>query len=343
MGIVNEAGGRSGPGLDPIVPTLLLIDPIGGEPIPGLTHAATATASEIAAARHHAWGREVCAITLDERVPLARWQAPYLVEMAGADDAWIDESLSIAGRERASAQARGLTGTGRGPHRIGAWLQSQAFAPALAEHLSALMRVRTAAYSGRKRYLRLADPRVFDLWRWQCGDAAAGAALGPIVSWQYLDAAGRWARLERPHDGQTGTPPFLSDTQWHVSSRSSAVHDAIAMWFGELSLAGQPCPRPDSIYAQVIASLDRTRIAARRWPRRFQCDDDHVAWAALSLLCPGLQDDGRVLRALDEPVDEGDTSARLHAIAAELADIVSQHRQTTPARPGSRFEDSEPS
>lgn len=309
-------------------PIMVLVDPMLGEPLPSDTR--PGSEAEAQAMREAVWQRPVARIALAPRVPLAPYQHPYLVELQGINDPWLDASLEIAHGERIAAQADGLDGEGAAPHRIGGWLQSTMHLPQLAEHLSTLLRVNTEART-KATYLRLADRRVLGLLRHVAGDTRLAQQFGRLQKWGYLDACGQLAALKSP--GEIAEPLRLDQDQWALMEAGENVNRTLALWLGEAQrreLAPFGAAPAHTVYAPIFRALANAREAAHKWPHRFQTSLDRLVWAALSLLDPAIEHSGAVHQLLkntgsiDDPADPPETLRHLHhAITACLAELES--------------------
>lgn len=301
----------------------VLVDPMQGEPIP-VSMDASADRAALQVARETAWGRQVTAVSLDPRVPLAQSQHPYLVTLHGAGDEWLSDTLGMALAERGASQADGLASEGTGIHRI-SWLQTSLFADDLAEVLAPMLRVNTSAWTDA-RYMRLADRRVFDWLRHVVGDARVAAQFGRIRRWVYLDARGRSEQLTHAQDEIE--PLRLTTEEWTLFMQGERMHVTAARWLGELERSDDHAlwecvQQDDGMYARIAASLDRTELAAQRWPSRFVDARDRSAWAALDLLHPGLERDARVQTALQaQPGEEGEPAETLHTLSGALRALM---------------------
>lgn len=301
----------------------VLVDPMQGEPIPLSIDVADDLAA-MQASREAVWGRQVTTVPLDPRVPLTEAQQPYIVTLQGTDDEWLAETLDIAQAERHASQADGLASDGTGVHRI-SWLQTSLFAEDLAAVVAQMLRVNTTAWTDA-RYMRLADRRVFDWLRHVAGDARVAAQFGRLRRWVYLDACGRLAQLT--HAGDEVEPLRLGTEEWKLFMRGERMHVTAARWLGELVLSGDQTPRERAqqdgeIYARVAAALGRAEQAAQRWPTRFTHTRDQDAWAALSLLHPGLEGDARVRAALQaQPEEEGEPAESMHTLSGALRALM---------------------
>jgi len=302
-----------------------LVDPMLGEPLP-LSVSDPSHAASLQAAREQAWDRQVQAIELDRRIALAPALHPYLVTLGGHDDDWLASTLEMAQAERAAAQQDGLMGGGLSPHRI-AWLQSGRFASELARILAPLMHANTAGWPVA-HYLRLADRRVLDWLRQIIGDERIAAGMGSIRRWVYLDARGRIAQLYNQPDGphaEQPQPPRLSHPEWKLLLQGQMLHPVLARWLGE---AGPHAPGPEvtdaDLYRRAVGALEHADQAAQRWPARFTSAHDRSAWAVLSLLHPGLENNHRVTAMLDAPGNADDPVETLQVLCGALHAALSE-------------------
>lgn len=311
--------------LDPAVPVFVLVDPLIGEPIALPPVAPDGGIEAVDAARRGAWQRDVRTVALPAKTDLAPWLGPYLVALEGPDDPLVDTTLAIARQEHDAATARGLAGDGAAAHRIGGWLQSALFADLLAERLSALLHA-PGGSPRRATYLRQADRRVLDWLRVVVGDARAGAQLGRVQRWHYLDAFGELATLASPAD--TPAPLAFSRDEWRLMHDAEAIQRTLARACGERRLAGSGAEPPR--YGEAAAGLRSAQTARRRWPARFESVHDISAWAALRVLHPALDDSPAVRELLDAAAPSGQPPATIHSLCAALHTTLAAAR---PARP----------
>jgi hypothetical protein len=225
--------------LDVTVPSLVLIDPLLGEPLPlsigqepdlynavALTHA-----------RNKAWARETVPVVLPKTIALPLHQHPYLVALHNPTDVWVEQTLEMAFEETAQAQQDGLAGTGLAAHRIGGWLQSSLNAEVLAEQLARMMCVNTEAFT-QARYQRLADRRTLGWLCYIVGDARLCAQLGGIQRWSYLDVCGQVAQLHSA--GETFDNLRLTREEWGRFMQGATLHPALARWIGDYAASNTP-------------------------------------------------------------------------------------------------------
>lgn len=303
------------------IPTFVLVDPLLGEPVP-VEHRDVSAAVALVRAREQAWLRPVHIVELAPGIDLPLHQHPYLVELHGPGDPKLTETMEMATEELSQSQSDGLASSGSAPHRIGGWLQSSLAAPKLTQSLSDMMRVNTQAIT-TARYQRLADRRAFGLLRQLVGDERVARQLGRIQSWAYLDPCGTLAWLRSSEE--TVTPLRLTQSEWAVFMRGELLHPMLARWLGERALraASGSASAPDvrTCYLQANAALERAQVAAQRWPRRFTRPSDRVAWAALTLLYPDIDQRAEVVNLLDDPVVANEPLETLDDLSSTLSVI----------------------
>lgn len=292
----------------------MLIDPLLGEPLP-VEQGDMGDAAALAQARERTWLRPIHIVKLASGIDLPLHQHPYLVELQGPNDPTLTESLEIAAEELSQSQSGGLASSGSAPHRIGGWLQSSLSATELTKALSAMMRVSTQAFT-TARYQRLADRRAMDWLRQVAGDERVAAQLGCIQSWSYLDPCGRLAQLRS--SGEVATPLRLTQTEWAAFMKGALLHPTVARWLGERAGSSDTTSTPDTrdCYRRASAALERAEAAARRWPPRFPRPSDRVAWAALVLLHPDIEQCAEVVAALTLPIAAGDPPEPIETLDA---------------------------
>lgn len=274
---------------DPATPLFLLIDPFLGEPLP--MSRSGLDGEQLDAQREAVWQRPVKRVPIHPRTALEPHRHPYLVELQGANDPWVDISLEMAQAERKGAQAAGIAGAGSGAHRIGGWLQSSLYGEQLAQQLAASMRLRCAVLVAAS-YLRLADPRVFALARHVMGDERIASILGRVQFWATLDAQGCLSVLHSAGEAATQTTLLFSWDEWAHMAHGTHLHPCIAMWLGQAALNrdAQTLRRPaHELFEPAIQSLQAARQAVRRWPQRLSSPKDWSLWAALTLVYPELR------------------------------------------------------
>lgn len=274
--------------LRPDLPVFLLIDPMGGDPLP-----LAADEEDLTRMRQSTWQRPVTNIALTRRVPILPGQHPYLVTLTGPDDPWIDETVVMAQEERLTAQEGGFAGSGAAAHRIGGWLQSEAPVEDLAAFLAASSLPRTDARTNAS-YLRIGDRRTLALIRHIVGDTRMCAHFGVVQYWGYLDAKGHLASF-------AGTPTQgasirFSVEEWKQVRQGEILHPAVAMYLGEnaLSAQGSGPSSLDTLYAALLRACEEADRAAARWPQRFTSPTDRALWAALFARYSHTRPDGRI-------------------------------------------------
>jgi hypothetical protein len=263
------------------VPKLLLIDPLSGEPLPGLTFPLNASLSSLNELRNEVWQRDSFVVELDPRIKLPLSLHPYVVALNENDDAWLAQSVEVARDESLVAQAGGLEGTGMAAYRMGSWLQSALTLDKLCQSLSTLMNLKAEVVT-KARYLRLADRRVMGLLHHVIGHARISRALQDIQQWCYLDHAGDVATVKA---GNEFAPLTLTADELSTMADGELIHRAASCWRGECA---QSLPDAE-LYPQIKSALEFAKQAAIQWPARFVTQDDYVAFATLELLFPGLR------------------------------------------------------
>lgn len=208
----------------------VLIDPLTGDPVLGEPVPADQDVAALNALRSKFWERPCHTLSLPPLLELDSGLAPYLVELSGADDPWLDASLEWALRE--TVRSWQAPSDGQPPHRVGAWLHSDAFGSVLAKKLSGWLMLSTRNPSGA-RYLRLADRRVWGLVLHVLGEAAMAQRLSPVQSWQWIDSHAACCELTAATAGETlvsddGALVRFSEAQWALLTRGALVHGYLA-------------------------------------------------------------------------------------------------------------------
>jgi hypothetical protein len=271
--------------LDTCTPTFVLIDPLLGEP--PFVIDVDGGVPDVTASREQAWQRHIQPIELHEKVRLAPNLHPYLVLLESVQDPLLEMTFSLAQAERQMAIGDGLQGDGSSAHRIGGWLQSSMQPMQLAELLTAMFRVKTAAQT-TATYLRLADRRVLSLLRHIAGDARVASQFGRLQQWLYLDGQGRIDTIRSV--SETVSELRLSAREWLHLSHGETVHRASAQWMGELTRRNNEIPHrtASEFFALTLQAVLAAQRAAEKWPYRFPALKDRTTWAALSLLHPEM-------------------------------------------------------
>ena len=302
-------------GVDALTPLFVLVDPMVGEPLPGIdtSHAG----ADARALRAQAWEREIVPVVLAKNIALPAHQHPYLVQLKGAHDPLLELTLDIADSERLAAQARGLDGEGRAAHRIGGWLQSSMHFDDLGEIVSAMCRVNTDART-TATYMRLVDRRALDLLCHVVGASRVANQFGRLQSWVYLDALGALRRLQSPDEQPRQLR--LNAAEWQRMSRGDMLHRTMAQWLGELGGMGHGTQA--GLYGSIEDALVNAASAARRWPHRFETGSDEIVWAALSLLHPAMPQSPAVQKLLAEPGSPADPAEPLRYLHRDVSALV---------------------
>ena len=227
----------------------------------------------------------------------------------------------MAFEETAQAQEDGLAGTGLAAHRLGGWLQSCLHPADLAEQLARMMCVNTDAFT-QARYQRLADRRTLGWLRCIVGDARLCAQLGGIQRWSYVDASGHIAQLHST--GQEASDNLrLARAEWARFMQGEQLHPALARWMGELANTTPQAHALDTntLYARAAAALQQADAAAQSHPQRFDQPQDRIAWAALTLAYPGIEQDPAVRRQLDAKATADEPIDTIHTLCTALRDL----------------------
>ena len=125
-----------------------------------------------------------------------------------------------------------------------------------------------------------------------------------------------------PNAGETTTPLRLTRSEWALFRKGELLHPTVARWLGERERrpASGDATTPDerACYLQAGTALERAEAAARRWPQRFAKPSDRVAWAALTLLHPGIEQSPEVAAVLNAPTAPGEPIETLDALSPML-------------------------
>jgi hypothetical protein len=212
----------------------VLIDPLAGDPVLEEALEADLDTEALNAARSQAWGAPCHSLSLPPRLDLDPAMAPYLVELSGTDDPWLDSTLEWALRE--TVRSWQAPADAQPAHRVGGWLHSAAFGPALAHQLSGWLVLSTRSNTPA-RYLRLADRRVWSLALHVLGESAVAQRLGSVQCWQWIDAHGVCCELQSTpseHLTEPGEPLVqFSQAQWALMALGDKVHGPMAKERGQ--------------------------------------------------------------------------------------------------------------
>lgn len=248
-------------------PTALyvLIDPMLGDPVLGDDLPEDLSMQRLNDQRSRAWSRKCCGLQLPRSVTLDTRLAPYLVELDGPNDPWMDVTVGWAVTE--TVQSWFATGVQGVAHRVGAWLLSMAPAPELAAMLSGGLCLSTEAPT-TARYLRLADRRVWSLMVHVLGAGEVARRLAPIEHWYWLDphAACRCLSATEPAQAKARAPeqPWVrfAQAQWAVMKRGPTIHRQVAASQARRVLAArdqwlaQSTPISHAQWQQAMAHAD---------------------------------------------------------------------------------------
>lgn len=302
--------------LDSVTPVFVLVDPLAGEPLPGI--AANADGTDPKAAREAVWQREVTRIPLQSRIPLPLSMHPYLVSLRGLDDPLLGTTLDHVHCARETAHGEGLDGSGGARYSVGGWLQSTMHPPQLGQALADMFRLRTNAWTG-KTYLRLPDPRTLDLLRYVAGDVRVAQQFGRVQRWTYVDSLGTLSTIVTP--GEEITPLHLDWREWKRIEEPEVIHRTLALWRGEQVRRGEigapHCPIREC-FESVEQAVAQARRNVKRWPHRFPTPVDQAVWSALCLLHPGMQVSAAVHALMDETGSADEPARPLSDIYPQL-------------------------
>ncbi|MEO5934871.1 MAG: hypothetical protein ABIQ08_15150 [Duganella sp.] len=301
--------------IDPVTPLFVLVDPMVGEPLPGI--GIPVPGSDATDQRAQGWERDIVPVTLPKSIALPAHQHPYLIQLRGGDDPLLEVTFSIAGQERLEAQSGGLDGTGRAVHRIGGWLQSSMRWPELGARVAEMCRVNTEAAT-KATYLRVADRRVLDLLCHVGGQSRVVAQFGRLQSWTYLNVNGDLSRLQSPREQSERLR--LSEQEWRRMYRGEMLHRTLAHYLGETAFTDAMIATPT--YASAETALLSCADAARRWPHRFKSDVDDAVWAALAMWRPSINQLPAIRDLLDDPGSEDEPAEPVSFVHRDLITLI---------------------
>lgn len=320
---------------DPMVPVFVLVDPTLRDPLPEASPPCE-TQDELQATRERAWDRSIGCIELREQVPLPRHLHPYVVQLHGLDDPWLETTLDMALAERSEWLDGGLEGTGAAAHHIGGWLQSSLFPAQVAQLLMRLMTVNTDAFT-RKNYLCVADRRVLALLRHVVGDKRIMSALPRVQRWLHLDAQGHLGTLQGITDSEDHTPQWLrlTSSEWAAMEKGESIARSLALALGEFcnrellaAMPGHVLSRPAAaLYGPATEALVHAEQASRRWAHRFAQAEDQLIWAALALLYPALLHSSAASQLMMQTGTPQEPADRLRYLQPDLCALLDAERK----------------
>lgn len=320
-----------------LVPVFVLVDPFVGEPLLELQSPPPEGLEDMQRRREEVWGRPVATIDLTHTT-LPPHLYPYVVELNGRDDVWLDATFEMALIERERSLADGLNGRGEAAHRIGGWLQSSMYPQQLARQVSPLMRLRTEQMYNAATYLRLGDRRALGLLRHVVGDERIVGHFGRIQSWSYLDVRGHLSSLQASHESAS-QQLCLSRHEWKQMQQGADVACMLAQWQGEAQLrlrGGDGAAQAQLeqlplklMYELAFKALQLAEQAASQWKHRFTRPADKTIWATLSILHPDLPENDGVRRYLAAAGTPNDPPEPVRDLQAEL---VEKLRAQMPSR-----------
>jgi hypothetical protein len=213
----------------------VLIDPLVGDPVLQDPLPADLDTSTLNLLRSQGWERSCHSLSLPPQLELDSALSPYLVELSGSDDPWLETSLVWALRETVRSWLAPVDA--QPTHRVGGWLHTAAFGPALARKLSGWVALSTRA-SSTSRYLRLADRRVWGLALHVLGQVAVAQRMPPVQCWQWIDAHAALCEVSALI-GQAATAddagPLVqfNGAQWGLMELGQSVHGFLAAQRGQ--------------------------------------------------------------------------------------------------------------
>ncbi|XZG71794.1 hypothetical protein ACTSKR_08040 [Chitinibacteraceae bacterium HSL-7] len=292
--------------IDPAVNDVAQVDSLGGQ---------------IDAQRSAFWQRPVQQVVLDQRIPLPAQRHPYLVELDGPNDHWIEFAHTLAIDEVRDAQTGGLHSDGQGIRSVGGWIDSPHDGEQLADSLARMMLL-PASLARFGSYLRLADLRVRAWVAMLIGAQRMPLNRYAIRNWCGIDDYGHCHTLHAS-DAQVSPlqrPFVFTLDEMQQLLEAPIVHSAIARGIGQMTEEDRiPVSLPAS-YAELLAqlhaacskpagSLHRNRVA-----RLIQTSADRSAELALDLLCPGWDHPDLLARAQQQ--------SDSHTTLSELAPYI---------------------
>ena len=185
------------------LPVYLLVDPYFGEPsfvalqVSEIDHPSVALER-----RENAWQRKVFAAASSEH-PIPPASLPYLVELNGSADEWLEAATDEAAHDHAQSLSTGF-------HKIGTGtlIETSLSGDAL---MTRLQQMWTMHLSGRRRHLRLGSPRVMELVFHSAPPSETQTWLGPIERWHHLTRDGIWRLVQ----GQADLHEHMSDQAFY--------------------------------------------------------------------------------------------------------------------------------
>ena len=307
--------------IDPVTPLFVLVDPMVGEPLPGIS--TSSPGSGATDQRMQGWGRDIVPVELAKSITLPAHQHPYLIQLLGPDDPLLEVTLDIAEEERLASQSGGLDGTGRSAHRIGGWLQSSMRWPELGALVAEMCRVNTDANT-KATYLRLGDRRVLDLLCHVAGQSRVAAQFGRLQSWTYLKADGDLCRLQSP--GEHRERLRLDETEWQRMLTGEMLHRAMAHYLGETTFTDAMIAPPTYSSAETARLL--AADAALRWPHRFKSDVDDTVWGALAMWRPSMAKLPAIQELLEDPGSESEPAEPVSFVHRDLITLIQKAEKT---------------
>lgn len=193
-------------------PLYALIDPWIREPsVIDMAFATPTTFDELEHVRSLAWNRPVY-VCRDEEPLVDPTLAPYLVQLEGDSDEWCETLVGLA-----ASQADDALSAQGGPFAMGGFIECALAPERLMERLQ---RMWGQVLGGRKRYVRIADPRVMELFVHLVEISELRSWLGPVHALHMRRRDGSWMCLK----GLTNDDEL--ETEAELYSRSERLESA---------------------------------------------------------------------------------------------------------------------
>lgn len=266
------------------LPLYVLIDPYSLDyPEHGIDLATCTSFDSLRGIRRTAWAERDIYLAEGKDPVREVHRLPYLVSVAGTEEAMIDGLATAAVAEQRAA----LAGEPQ-PYRIGALIETWMAPEDLMRRLEKMW-----AYpykGGRYRYLHIADRRAFEALVQLFDRATMARWLGPIARWHFLGRDFAWKAALGEADADRG---------WYVDS-GLGMRRTVAR---ERALEGATLPIGPRDHLR-LREQEAVSRALTRWQRAGRDIDDRaheLAWA-------GVQ--AAMREGLDEQEDKGAFACR---------------------------------
>lgn len=285
------------------LPVYALVDPFFREPLLADVNTNGVDSFEkLRTAREDGWDREV-AVAMGADPLIDPLRLPYIVTLKGADDPLLPSLI-----EQAQVEAREALEADVGVFTLGSLIQTELTPQALITRLESMW---TFQVQGADRYLRLADPRVFEMLAHLCSANDLRNYLGPIARWHVRTRNGVWAAF-------AGKADELETAAEEAQFRRAAF---LAECAGISPRLPSHQLAPKLLHSEAISrSLTRLQRAFADSDSRITSDTYQAAWQArANAQAAGLQHiDDVVAYIWHSLVDPGifKSPPALHALAA---------------------------